>query len=141
MALLQSGCSMSCAAVAYLGGLQVKLVPLPMGTYQVDIATDNETGTFDFEVSPATEHRVQQTVMTGTNGSMLDVQLQGDVLYLQYYRGDSQYGPAQATLTVRREGVEAGHETFTPHYDSSEPNGDGCGVVAKSLAQMQLESP
>ena len=136
---LLASCGLSCADVGYNGGLLVQLAPLPSGSYEIDVVTERVSGTIDFDVPPHVPGPAPPDLV-GPDGTHLHESLLGDTLHLSYDYGYSPR-PSRAELTVRYNGVEVGHASFTPSYDGDEPNGAGCGTEYRARVQMALNFP
>ncbi|WP_437925236.1 hypothetical protein WMF37_40215 [Sorangium sp. So ce291] len=54
----------------------------------------------------------------------------------QFVQGITVHGtPARVDVVVRRDGAAVGERSFTPEYQTSTPNGEGCGPACRGDAQ------
>jgi hypothetical protein len=50
-------------------------------------------------------------------------------------------GPSEVTVEVLKGGTSLGAKTFHPDYETSEPNGQGCGEVTNAHEHLTLDPP
>ena len=63
-----------------------------------------------------------------------------EVISVRIWRVDAgtQYGPRTVNIEVLADGVSVAAAQYAPVYESSEPNGEGCGVVESATETLEV---
>lgn len=139
----------ACTLVAWFEGLSVELVGpggnLPEGAYEVEVVADGEPLRLTVDWTPtmyscrAPEDDCLVEVALD-DGRELRLQFEFDRIVVWYEDDDGLAGgPAEASVTMRRDGVVVGSDVFMPTYRESEPNGRGCGVATTATVELAID--
>lgn len=128
-----SGCGRTCTLMHVPSTLQVHITdegPLPEGVYA-------------FELEGYTQHAM--CVVTLPQVAPGDEVCTGNLELHLSEAGDRVIGltawefhPPSLLLDVRLDGGPYAEVTFTPDYDVTEPNGEGCGETYRATVQVAL---
>jgi hypothetical protein len=134
----------SCTLIGWEEGLSVHLTPspLPAGRYDIEVVADREPIALAVTVTASgtsCDAEACSREVALDDGTALRLRFVYDGIAIATVGDDASGGPAEAVVTVRRDGVEIASDTFTPDYRREEINGPGCGWATTAEATLALD--
>lgn len=127
--LTSAGCM--CTLVGYENGVQIDIdvPPRTPASYQVEMEAAGDVLSLQYEVTADAGIRcVGECEATGDHVVVHEsIRSHDEDLIVNVRTVDNEGGPKRVTVRLSRDGALLSEDTFEPRYETSEPNGRGCG--------------